>query len=117
VYLPNLLKQVRVGKKFFVLHLFIYTQYIVVGVKDVEFEELYMLDVEQLQTMKPVYGLIFLFKWDASIQSQAQPATNADHIYFAKQVCYDRQHFLIVVFYVGIDDNSVFFFFLRKGNQ
>lgn len=42
--------------------------------------------VRVLGARSPVYGLIFLFKWDPSTKSRAPVAQNSDHIYFMKQV-------------------------------
>eukprot|EP00088_Acartia_fossae_P036301 TRINITY_DN37495_c0_g1_i1.p1 TRINITY_DN37495_c0_g1~~TRINITY_DN37495_c0_g1_i1.p1 ORF type:complete len:312 (+),score=129.85 TRINITY_DN37495_c0_g1_i1:48-983(+) len=58
------------------------------GVSGVQVEELWSLDQEQFQTLNPVYGLIFLFKWT---QDDKQPAnvvmdSRLDKIFFAKQM-------------------------------
>nr|CCA22598.1 ubiquitin carboxylterminal hydrolase putative [Albugo laibachii Nc14] len=65
-----------------------------IGVKGAQMEELYSLDREQFQSMGPVYGLIFLFKWEKS-QHTVPPETTCtpkgstpppENLFFAKQV-------------------------------
>ncbi|KAI8325707.1 ubiquitin carboxyl-terminal hydrolase isozyme L5 [Martensiomyces pterosporus] len=61
------------------------------GVSDIQVEELYSLDAESLHTMAPVYGLIFLFKWQpGSSKAGSQPTTAAGSddagVYFAQQI-------------------------------
>lgn len=56
-----------------------------VGVKGVQFEELYVLDDESLNAIKPIYGLVFLFKY----QDEGKRETLKDFdptLFFAKQV-------------------------------
>ncbi|XP_066971736.1 ubiquitin carboxyl-terminal hydrolase isozyme L5 [Macrobrachium rosenbergii] len=58
------------------------------GVKGVQVEELWSLDDESFSNLKPVHGLIFLFKW----QQEDQPSgtvvqdNRLDKIFFAKQM-------------------------------
>lgn len=58
------------------------------GVTGTQVEELWSLDKEQFVNMKPVYGLIFLFKWvkDENPQGTVVLDSRADNMFFAKQV-------------------------------
>ncbi|KAJ1948398.1 hypothetical protein FBU59_001615, partial [Linderina macrospora] len=61
------------------------------GVRDVQVEELYSLDADTLSSMAPVYGLIFLFKWQQGRSSKAhsqteQPVSSPENVYFAQQI-------------------------------
>ncbi|KAJ1660842.1 hypothetical protein IWQ61_000301 [Dispira simplex] len=64
------------------------------GVQGAQVEEVYSLDDASLEELKPIFGLIFLFKWQSS--SHATDSTNTlttdqrdsdqSHIFFAKQM-------------------------------
>jgi len=59
------------------------------GVKGVQFEEVYSLDSASMQAMGEVHGLIFLFKWQQDLAQQDNRPTASDyedHLFFAKQV-------------------------------
>jgi len=58
------------------------------GVSGVQVEELWSLDKEQFVDLKPVYGLIFLFKWTADDKPAGSVVQDSrlDEIFFAKQV-------------------------------
>lgn len=58
------------------------------GVTGVQVEELWSLDQDQFETMKPVYGLIFLFKWtgDDDTTGSVVMDSRLEKIFFAKQV-------------------------------
>ncbi|KAJ1928518.1 hypothetical protein IWQ60_001992 [Tieghemiomyces parasiticus] len=61
------------------------------GVKGTQVEEIYSLDDVTLEELNPIYGLIFLFKWQPEpgshrTHSEADYAPNKDsHVFFAKQ--------------------------------
>lgn len=58
------------------------------GVEGVQVEELWSLDKEQFVDLKPVFGLVFLFKWTGEDDSTASIVQDSrlDKIFFAKQV-------------------------------
>ena len=63
------------------------------GVRDVEVEELYTLDPQPIQQLQPVYGLIFLFKWQTEHHSQCNIDMPGDtytplseKLFFARQM-------------------------------
>lgn len=58
------------------------------GVKGVQVEELWSLDGEQFENLKPIHGLIFLFKWakDDECSGSIVQDNRLDKIFFAKQV-------------------------------
>ncbi|KAL3656222.1 hypothetical protein V7S43_018947 [Phytophthora oleae] len=59
-----------------------------IGVKGVQVEELYTLDEHQFAELSPVYGLVFLFKYESNQNEAAEPPVFAseDGLFFAKQV-------------------------------
>jgi len=58
------------------------------GVTGVQVEELWSLDKESFADIKPVYGLVFLFKWspDSDPAGSVVQDSRLDSIFFAKQV-------------------------------
>ena len=61
------------------------------GVPGVQMEELYSLDAGSLRAMRPVHGLIFLFRWtpEAGADDRAAVASEAETppgLFFARQV-------------------------------
>jgi ubiquitin carboxyl-terminal hydrolase L5 len=58
------------------------------GVTGVQVEELWSLDKEQFTDLKPVYGLVFLFKWtgDSEAAGSVVQDSRLDSIFFARQV-------------------------------
>lgn len=58
------------------------------GVTGVQVEELYSLGKDQFESLKPVHGLIFLFKWvkDDSPAGDVVKDSRAEKMFFAKQV-------------------------------
>ncbi|XP_049827201.1 ubiquitin carboxyl-terminal hydrolase isozyme L5 [Schistocerca gregaria] len=58
------------------------------GVKGVQVEELWSLDAEQFENLKPIHGLIFLFKWvqDDEPSGSVVQDSRLDKIFFARQV-------------------------------
>ncbi|OWY91146.1 Ubiquitin carboxyl-terminal hydrolase, partial [Phytophthora megakarya] len=60
-----------------------------IGVQGVQVEELYTLDEQQFADLSPVYGLVFLFKYEATHGEDSDTptfATEDDGLFFAKQV-------------------------------
>jgi ubiquitin carboxyl-terminal hydrolase L5 len=58
------------------------------GVEGVQVEEIWSLDPENFENIRPVHGLIFLFKWkqDDDIQGSLVQDSRLDKIFFPKQV-------------------------------
>lgn len=61
------------------------------GCKSVQVEEIYSLDDDTFAPLKPILGLIFLFKWQGRASSGgadagAAPVPEADDVFFCRQV-------------------------------
>ncbi|XP_063244882.1 ubiquitin carboxyl-terminal hydrolase isozyme L5 [Bacillus rossius redtenbacheri] len=58
------------------------------GARGVQVEELWSLDAEQFENLKPIHGLIFLFKWvkDDEPSGSVVQDSRLEKIFFAKQV-------------------------------
>ena len=69
------------------------------GVENVQVEEIYSLDAEQFRDLKPVYGLIFLFKWvkDENPQGSLVKDSRIQEMFFAKQVLVYFFYFTILL--------------------
>ncbi|KAF9434374.1 hypothetical protein BGZ76_008115 [Entomortierella beljakovae] len=62
-----------------------------IGVNGIQVEEIYSIDKETLTDLKPVHGLIFLFKWEGrnpanAPGSQAPIEFDSESVFFAQQV-------------------------------
>eukprot|EP01112_Ceratiomyxa_fruticulosa_P020326 TRINITY_DN688_c0_g4_i1.p1 TRINITY_DN688_c0_g4~~TRINITY_DN688_c0_g4_i1.p1 ORF type:complete len:316 (+),score=70.04 TRINITY_DN688_c0_g4_i1:190-1137(+) len=57
-----------------------------IGVKGVQVEELYTLDESAFEDMKPIYGLIFLFKWRSGDREERHTIEYPPDLFFASQV-------------------------------
>jgi len=56
------------------------------GVTGVQVEEIFSLEGDSFEDIRPVYGLIFLFKYTDKSAESAGKVVNANNIFFAKQV-------------------------------
>lgn len=57
------------------------------GVPAVQVEEIYSLeDIHQLEALKPIYGLIFLFKWVKDPVPRETLEIYDDELFFARQI-------------------------------
>lgn len=58
------------------------------GCKGAQVEEIWSMELENFENLKPVHGLIFLFKWQAGEEPAGSIVQDSrlDHIFFAKQV-------------------------------
>lgn len=61
------------------------------GIKDVQVSEVLDLEDESMQRLQPLYGLVFLFKWDAELEQKDDRSVTSDedlpeNLFFAQQV-------------------------------
>lgn len=57
------------------------------GVQNIDVEEIFSLEEDQfLNSLKPIHGFIFLFKWTNMLKKQPSLLTYDPELYFAKQV-------------------------------
>jgi len=56
-----------------------------IGVRGLQVEDLYALDEDIISDLKPIYGLVFLFKWVKGTKDD-RPTCDLPTIYFAQQV-------------------------------
>lgn len=61
------------------------------GVKGVQVQDIWNIDPYSLKRLSPVYGLVFLFKWEASrqresIQDNSGSDFDSSSVYFARQI-------------------------------
>jgi len=55
-----------------------------IGVESVQVEEIYNLNIEDFNSLKPIYGIIFLFKWVSERDDRF--VAEVPDLYFPKQV-------------------------------
>jgi ubiquitin carboxyl-terminal hydrolase L5 len=57
-----------------------------IGVEDIQIEELMTTEPEELDWLKPIYGLIFLFKWQQETEKRVTLSEWDPELFFANQV-------------------------------
>jgi len=57
-----------------------------IGIKGVQVSEIYELNSDTMDAYKPVYGLIFLFKWVKDDKDNRATLDNVPEVFFAKQM-------------------------------
>lgn len=62
-----------------------------IGVKGVQFEEIYSLDAETFATLEAdkIFGLVFLFKWKKEADERPTVPADDNGVFFAKQVIHN----------------------------